>query len=577
MIPGPSWLLDVKMDRAEVFAPLFGGFWTVGLIAALLLLTVTLGVALWRQQQQLQSTRQELAKGAGAGVTQQASEKPHRNLLRHLYAGVVVYAPDTSIMLANEAASTLLGLSLEQLQGKVATDPDWCFYREDETRMPVAEYPVVRAIRSGRLVESMVVGISRPTTQDRIWVLATAFPEFDASEQLSQVVVTFVDITERKRAETQASEAQAEAARLLAADDLSRRALLSLVEDLRTTAEALLKQKQFAETILEHSPSGFAVYEIATERTRYVSTRFEDICGVPSGSLQDAKDYYELMFADPMFREQMRIRIKADSDAGDPALMHWDDIPLTTPTGKQKLVSIRNIPLSDQGLMVSSVMDVTERGRAEADLRASLQEKVALLKEVHHRVKNTLQVIISLLRLESSRHSEPGTKLVLREMQSRIHSMALLHETLYRAGVFAQTELGSYLKQIATQLFRTHRVGVGQVTMQLELAEVLVELDQALPCGLIVNELVTNCLKHAFPDQRSGEVRIALRLVPGGWVRLQVSDTGVGMPDAFDSTRATSLGLQLVSDLAGQLGGTLTTGPGAEFSVDFPHLSTEPP
>ena len=185
------------------------------------------------------------------------------------------------------------------------------------------------------------------------------------------------------------------------------------------------------------------------------------------------------------------------------------------------------------------------------------------------------------LRLEAGRSGQPDTKAVLKEMQGRIRSMALLHETLYRSGVFATIDLGAYLGQISTQSFRTLGSTSGAVQLRLELAPVAVEMDQALPCGLLVNELVSNCFKHGFPDGRTGEVRVELQPVPGGpqW-RLRVSDTGVGLPADFADRRDQSLGLQLVSDLAEQIEGTLTVGPGPEavFTVTFLplHLSATP-
>jgi len=230
--------------------------------------------------------------------------------------------------------------------------------------------------------------------------------------------------------------------------------------------------------------------------------------------------------------------------------------------------------------LLGVMMDITEARVAEDALRRSLREKEALLKEVHHRVKNNLQVVTSLLRLEAGRTAEPGTKLVLREMQGRIRSMALLHETLYRSGNFARIDLADYLGQLAAQLFRAHNTDAQGVRLALDLSNVWIEIDQAIPCGLIVNELVTNCLKHAFPPGREGEVRITLER-NGDRARLLVSDDGIGFPEDFDARRATSLGLQLVSDLIRQVGGEMEVraGSGATFCVTFPAppLDTIPP
>jgi len=217
--------------------------------------------------------------------------------------------------------------------------------------------------------------------------------------------------------------------------------------------------------------------------------------------------------------------------------------------------------------------DVTQRILAEQDLQASLKEKVALLNEVHHRVKNNLQVITSLLRLEAGRSDHAPTRTVLQEMQGRIYAMALLHESLYRSGTFAEVELGAYLRQLATQAFRAQSGQGMAVRLVFELASVNIALDKATPCGLLVNELLSNCLKHAFPDGRSGEVLVQSQAAdkPGFW-RVRVRDTGVGLPPDFESRSRQSLGLLLVSDLARQLGGTLETShqAGADFSVSFP-------
>jgi PAS domain S-box-containing protein len=232
---------------------------------------------------------------------------------------------------------------------------------------------------------------------------------------------------------------------------------------------------------------------------------------------------------------------------------------------------------------VALKQDVTLRKQTEAALQNSLRDKVALLHEVHHRVKNNLQVITSMLRLEAARTPQPETRSVLRDMQSRIRSMALLHETLYRSGTFASIDLAAYLKQLATQAFRAQDFSNQAVSLQFDLQPVAVDMDLATPCGLLVNELLTNSLKHAFPDFRSGEIRVQLQPVvepdasppaaaePGAgslW-HLRVSDNGVGLPDGFVYLNGPSLGLQLVSDLVQQLQGRLQIEPppGAGFSV----------
>ena len=279
-----------------------------------------------------------------------------------------------------------------------------------------------------------------------------------------------------------------------------------------------------------------------------------------------------------VFREEILSLARGET------LVHLD-VPAVNAQGELRHLDLTLclLPCCEQSWSraVVSFNDVTEGRRAQEALRTSLREKEALLKEVHHRVKNNLQVVTSLLRLEAGRSTVPGTKEVLREMQGRIRSMALLHETLYRSGNLAHVDLAHYLKQLATQLFRAHNADPGAILLQSALTSVRLEMDQAIPCGLIVNELISNCLKHAFPHHHGGEVRLELDVLAGGsQVRLHVGDNGVGLPAEFDPSCATTLGLQLVSDLTRQLQGTLEIrppGPGAGFTVTFavvsPHLA----
>lgn len=230
---------------------------------------------------------------------------------------------------------------------------------------------------------------------------------------------------------------------------------------------------------------------------------------------------------------------------------------------------------SEQGrTVVGCVRDITECKQAQLDLQRSVREKDALLMEVHHRVKNNLQVINSLLQLEARRSTVAQTKEVLGDMQARIRAMALVHESLYCSDTLASVDLASYLTQLATQAFQAQSRPSGGVQLELSLESVHVGMDQAIPCGLLLTELISNCLKHGFPAGATGHIRITLQpqAAPQQW-RLRVCDTGVGLPENFEDKRKNSLGLQLVTDLARQLGGNLEMAPnpgkGVAITVNF--------
>ncbi|MBX7185748.1 MAG: GAF domain-containing protein [Vicinamibacteria bacterium] len=231
----------------------------------------------------------------------------------------------------------------------------------------------------------------------------------------------------------------------------------------------------------------------------------------------------------------------------------------------------------DLAFGIGAIRSRVVREEAERALVASLREKEALLKEVHHRVKNNLQVIASLLRMEGRRSVHEAAKSALGQMQGRIYSMALLHETLYRSGNFASVDLKSYLGDLTRQLFRSHALQPGAVQLHLDLASLRVDIDQAIPCGLIVNELASNSLRHGFGNGRTGDLWISLQPSQNGEFVLTVRDNGPGLPEDFEDRRRQSLGLQLVSDLARQLQGRLNVqGPQAQFEVTLTPTRLDP-
>lgn len=219
-------------------------------------------------------------------------------------------------------------------------------------------------------------------------------------------------------------------------------------------------------------------------------------------------------------------------------------------------------------LALAVVRDVTERKRAENEAR---QAREMYLKELHHRVKNNLQVISSLLFLQSTYTVDPATLEILKESQSRVKSIALIHEKLYRSPELTKIDFAEYVRDLVTDLFRTYGVNQGAVAVRMQVESMSLEIDTAIPCGLIINELVSNVLKHAFPAGRTGHVAIELSPVAPKEYVLTIHDDGVGLPKGYDWRTSTSLGLKLVVDLTRQLDGKLDVGVenGTTFRVKF--------
>ncbi len=221
--------------------------------------------------------------------------------------------------------------------------------------------------------------------------------------------------------------------------------------------------------------------------------------------------------------------------------------------------------------------DVTERKRSEEAIRASLEEKTVLLREVHHRVKNNLQIVISLLRLQAVRTKNPEALDTFQETGNRIHSMALLHETLYRSQSLAHVNFADYIESLCSHLFRSHAQKATRVKLDRHLQNVSMDLDRAVLCGLIVNELVSNALKHAFPNDRSGRIAVELQTTPQEQILLKVADDGVGLPWGLNLHQTKTLGHQLVFMLTEKLRGTMevTRDRGAAFCITFPSRPPE--
>jgi PAS domain S-box-containing protein len=227
--------------------------------------------------------------------------------------------------------------------------------------------------------------------------------------------------------------------------------------------------------------------------------------------------------------------------------------------------------LGNGGTMVIIVArDITKRLSIVRELQESVSEKEVLLKEIHHRVKNNLQIISSMLSIQGHYFGDPAVQEVFRECQNRIKSMGLIHETLYMSKNLAAIEFSTYIHTLVNRLSSSYREAAARVIVHVDIPELTLHIDTAIACGLIVNELITNCFKYAFPDDRTGEIWITM-IERDTQLALTVRDNGIGFPKEIDLAKSNSMGLQLVTTLSHQLDADLELDKvnGTSFTLVF--------
>jgi len=277
-------------------------------------------------------------------------------------------------------------------------------------------------------------------------------------------------------------------------------------------------------------------------------------------------DYY----ADPQARQKLLETIQVDGQVTDyEVLLKNGDGSLIPCSIIARLVSDDK---KKPNKIVGSMRNISERKRNEKRILDSLKEKEVMLKEIHHRVKNNMQIMISLLRLQMRQIKNDTAQDILKESQDRIQSMALVHEALYRSGNMAEVELGSYIQNFSNMLYKSYATDPSRIRLQVDAEDVKLGIDQAVPCGLIVHELVSNVLKHAFPTHRKkrGRIHVLLRH-QGDDIELSVKDNGIGLPEGIDFGKSKTLGMKLVMILADQLQAkiVLEKRQGTQISITF--------
>jgi PAS domain S-box-containing protein len=343
--------------------------------------------------------------------------------------------------------------------------------------------------------------------------------------------------------------------------------VLSAIVDI----SARKRQEERFRRVVEAAPNAMVMVS-AAGRIEMVNTQAERVFGYSRSELLGKK--MDMLVPERFRRHHPGLRSAFFADPHSRPMGAGRDLYALKKDGSEFPVEIGLNPIeTDEGPMVlSAVVDISDRKQKEERIRAALNEKDLLLSEVHHRVKNNLQIVGSLLDLQSAQVSDPLVLQMLRDAQNRVRSMALIHQTLYQSKDFAAVDFRQFLDALVPRLVASYGADPERIRLIMAATEVPLPINSAIPCGLIVNELVTNALKHAFPNGRKGEIRLALAADENDKVSLTVSDDGVGLPPDLDIEQTATLGLQLITLLGDQLGGTLTierANP-TRFTLNFP-------
>jgi PAS domain S-box-containing protein len=345
------------------------------------------------------------------------------------------------------------------------------------------------------------------------------------------------------------------------------------IEERKRTEEALRESEARFRQVVESAPVPIGVYH-ASGRIEYFNPKLEETFGYSLAEVANVDQWFEKVYPDPGYRQTRRgvwkDALETAAQKGEPGGDGGIEANVTCRDGSVRIMQVFDVLMGDRRLAVFN--DLTERMRSEEALRASLAEKETLLKEVHHRVKNNLQVISSLLSLQFRQTGGADPRAFLQDTQNRIRSMAMVHEVLYRSGSISNVGFSEYVGSLCEHLARSYAAAARGIRLTPRIAGVFLDLDQAIVAGLIINELVTNAMKHAFGSRPEGDIRVELQADGDGHLALRVADNGVGMPAGELPAAAGTLGLLLVRNLARQLDGELTVRQdhGTVFEIVFP-------
>ena len=536
------FLMDILINlgqRFNFYSEHFGD--VLGIIISMAFLTM---VIIWNAKilNQMDRQRQE------ANLKRQNLKKFYESLVEGINEGIWVTDGEDRLYFMNKGMEKLTGVKTENMEGLHILDdlPD------SSTGQMKQYYRKAKEILQPVYYDSIsVTGPTGIKSYQSGWII----PQFNEGE-FNGAICTVIDQTPRKKAE-----------------------------------KALSKSETFYRTIFENTGTATIIVGEDTIITM-ANKRSEALSGYHVDEIENNLSWID--FVHPDDREKMKKYHKlrreqgesltseesgTNSSSEDQEVIVREDQEISIPSeyefrllnkqGEERQIMLSASVIPGTTDSVVSLLDITQRKNAENKVKQSLNEKELLLREIHHRVKNNMQIISSLLNLQRSHIHDAQADNILQESQGRVKSMALVHEKLYQTADLARINVAEYIRSLSMNLFHSYTVQSG-INFTVDVGEVYFNIDTAVPLGLIINELVSNSLKYAFSDQDEGEINISLEEADeAGVYNLKVSDNGTGFPSNLDFTNTNSLGLKLVNTLVKQLDGEikLVNGSGTSFHI----------